>query len=179
MIVTLKAVHVNDKKVSGEPLITKNGDPYWNVVLDTDKGKMSKLFTNEDMIPKWQKGEQVNIEMTTKGNFVNWDFPKVPKGQTPYSIQPDNTPLPPYEGVINPSQKHNPIETTYQNAKQVFKDPDFERQERIIRGMCFNNACTIIAQREDPEFDSSKAKEALRLAQELYKEMYDWLNLKS
>lgn len=168
MEVTLKHIYVNNTKANGEPLVSPKGDPYWSVVLDTqEQGKASKLFYNEDMIPKWQPGQRVAIEIQTNGNFKNWDFPKVPKGETPYSIQPENPTH--NSGVYGYSQKNNPVENP---PTQSF--PHDQTQERIIRGMSFNNACTLLSRKE-----IVLPHEVKELAQSLYKEMYDWLNLKN
>lgn len=156
MIVTLKAIYVNDKSQNGQPLSTKNGKPYWSVVLDTqEQGKLYNNIFNQDFIPHWQAGQQVNVEITQKGKYRNWDFPKpnASAGETPYNIQPENPVI--NSGAAGYIQKNNPMvsnpmETTYQNAQETFKkpqDPDAEGKVRhgvsiafIERGAPFNEA---------------------------------------
>lgn len=180
MIVTLKNIYVNATDKNGNQLLTKNGEPYWKVTLDTDKGKMSKLFYDEYLIPKWTKGSQANVEIKTNGDFINWDFPKT---GNPYAAQPNNDappPIEPYAGAVSITQKHNPMETQYQAAKEVFESKPDDVQERIIRGMCFNNACALLAYRTDlQESNEQIAKRTKDLSLQLYKEMYDWLSLKN
>ena len=179
MITTLKKMYINETKADGSAYVDKNGRPYKRVTLEIPQGKYSKIFYNDDMIPHWKPGDQIGVELTQNGSFKNWDFPKAPDGN-PYAAQPNN-PITTNQGTaFNPSQKHNPVDIPFpteqvvDGAREVFHEPIQESdpiQERIIRGMCFNNASTILAGKEMP----IPPQEVKDLTLSLYQEMAEWL----
>lgn len=171
MILTLKKMSVYETKPDGTPLRTKKGDQYWSVVLDTEEeGKLYNNIFNGDFLPSWKDGDKISVDLTQKGRYKNWDFAKGKNGN-PYEADKHNA------GVYNISQKNAPdenppfpTEQVVNEEKRVFEDPT---QERIIRGMCFNNACTLLGDKE-----RYSTQEVLELSQSLYQEMADWLRNK-
>lgn len=112
---------VNESKPSGEPLRTKKGDPYWSVVLDTEEeGKLYNNIFNEDFLPKWKSGEKVNVDITQRGKYKNWDFGKAKNG-TPYSVEPEDNSS--HAGAYSIAQKNDPMDVPMPTQQVVSEKP--------------------------------------------------------
>lgn len=77
VILTRVATKNTDK--DGNPLKDKNGKPYWRVGIQTDKYGdqwLSTLaFNTEDRAYKLEQGQEVNIVVEKKGEFMNFKLP--------------------------------------------------------------------------------------------------------
>ena len=76
MKVTITAVSVKDTKKDGSPLVTKKGDAFHNVGIQTEEHGEQWFsclsFRADDKVQQLENGQQVEIEVETNGDFKNF-----------------------------------------------------------------------------------------------------------
>jgi len=75
----IKEVEVN--LINFKEGVAKSGRPYELAVLETPEGRMSLYLDKEwgakkkEIVEKWSIGDKVMVDVTTNGDFVNFDVP--------------------------------------------------------------------------------------------------------
>ena len=107
--VTLKSCFVNNKDAQGQPLITKKGDPYSRVVIETVNGNKASctIWNNQPaklaIASTWRPGDTIDVTLTQSGEYTNFDFEAV---ETP-TPRPDNQNTPNSHSTTTPALKAN------------------------------------------------------------------------
>lgn len=189
---TFNAMSVKTAKKDGSKYLGKNGTQAWRVSALIEDEWYAAMIYDEDLLPV--KGKEYHIELSENEGFLNWAYKlKSKKEQILEQTeagrafeeatnqcceggnfnedhmcrrQPSTPPKDPYEAMLDK-------QTNDMLGKMVERPtpPKDDVQERIIKGMCFNNTCVIIA----TEIDRYKQGDILETAKGLHKEMYLWL----
>ena len=113
----------------------------------------------------FKEGDIVNIEKWKDGPTKKGYNFKSPNKENAYE-QPEQTATPmPIGGTHEPFKEEPNREYTKPTP------PKDDIQERIVKGMCFNNACTLIA----AEVDKCSKGDVIIQSKSLYDEMKEWL----
>ena len=83
MKVKLTGVWHNAKNKAGQPFISKTGKPYERCSIKTEEhgDKYLSGFGNKTT-KEWQVGEEVDLIVEEKGDFLNFSLPKVEGGSS-------------------------------------------------------------------------------------------------
>lgn len=75
--VTINKIYTTDKDKQGNPLISKQGKPYTRLSIKTNEhgDKWISGFKNA-VSGTWKEGDEVEITITQKGEYLNFDTPK-------------------------------------------------------------------------------------------------------
>ena len=133
---------------SHQKKVAKNGNPYW--LYSTKVGDQWVTFSawNEEEKNWCDNGEiTVEVRQMARGRKASILPPE-------YNMQPNTNDMTSSAPLPSP-----PPDMQIDNT-----------QERILRGMCFNNACTILSQQGVQPPGAVKD-----MAKSLYSEMKDWL----
>lgn len=163
---TVQAMSVKTARKDGTKYLGKDGSQAWRVSLKIGEDWYAKQIYDEALIPK--KGQTIHIEYKEEDGWKNWDYKLLTKKEqilggtseqpTHYEVKPN--------GALEFSNPPPP-------TQEVEKKPD-DIQERIIRGMCFNNACALVASGAGAQ--KNVVEDSKAIAKLLYEEMKDWLS---
>lgn len=74
----ITALYINTTKKDGTALISQYGKPFWKVSIKTDQYGDKYIYGNiykEDELPTWKVGDEVKLEVTQNGDFLNFKVP--------------------------------------------------------------------------------------------------------
>lgn len=71
--VTIEKIIVRTKKKDGSLLLTKRGNPYFNVSIQSGGDWVSGFMFDK---PTWKEGDEVELIITQNGQYKNFEVPK-------------------------------------------------------------------------------------------------------
>jgi len=76
----IEKIYIADTNKQKQPLITKNGEPYNRVAIQTaetqGKWASNNIFNKMSSCLHWKIGQNINIELEQNGEYLNWKFPE-------------------------------------------------------------------------------------------------------
>ena len=71
-------IYIADTNKQKQPLLTKNGEPYNRVAIQTaetqGKWASNNIFNKMSACLHWKIGQDVNVELEQDGEYLNWKF---------------------------------------------------------------------------------------------------------
>jgi len=158
-----RIMSVKTEKKDGTAYKGKDGSQAWRVSTKIGEEWYANIIYDEEFIPK--KEQSYNIKLTENEGFLNWEYKLVTKKDQMKAIVhgEDSAFLKPADLMPESAEQGKPKET---------KDP---MVERIVKGMCFNNACTLLANEVSGGMTETNLKEVKETSEILYNEMHEWL----
>ncbi len=76
----LSKVYINDKSREGKEFITEKGKKFWKIAVQDEKEYGNEylsdlIFDEDDIRFNWKPGQQVNVVVEKKGQYLNFKMP--------------------------------------------------------------------------------------------------------
>lgn len=78
---TISRIYISDKSKDGKEFITEKGKKFWKIAIQTEDPKYKGeyltdlIFDEDDIRFNWKAGQQVNIVVERKGQYLNFSMP--------------------------------------------------------------------------------------------------------
>jgi len=76
----IEKIYISDTNKQGQPLLTKRGEKYSRVAIQTKetqgKWASNNIFNKLSASLHWKQGQTVDIEIEQNGEWLNWKFPE-------------------------------------------------------------------------------------------------------
>lgn len=73
-------IYISDKNKDKQPLLTRNGEPYQRVAIQSAETQgrwaSNNIFNKMSACLHWKVGQNINIELSENGQYLNWKFPE-------------------------------------------------------------------------------------------------------
>ena len=79
MKLKITKIWFNNTNKDGQPYLDKDSRPYTRVVIKTDQHgekKLSGFAYSGDEMMRWREGQEVDIDVSQKGEYLNFRLPK-------------------------------------------------------------------------------------------------------
>jgi len=96
MQIKLKSCFINSTKKDGTSYINKNGEPFKMCNITSENGNRASLYIGStdtwklEIVEKWKSGDEVNVNLTKSGEYINFDIikPQVIVAEDPRQDEP-------------------------------------------------------------------------------------------